>query len=370
MNAWQAGSAAPAADARLDVLVIGAGQAGLAAGYFLQRAGVKFALIERNERVGDSWRRRYDSLRLFSPRSYDALPGAVMPGDPEGYPSKDEMAGYLEAYVQRFGLPVRAGEGVTRLERGEAGGFAAHTTARRTVAARAVIAAAGAFQRAVVPAFAGALAKDVEQFTAQTYRCPAQVKARRVVVIGAGATGRQIARELAPGRDVWLAGGRAQTVLPQRVLGRDNLWWLDRAGVVRADKQSVVGRLARARDAFPGAHLRTRALRRRGVRVVGRALGAVGRRFRFAGDAEEEFGAVVWAVGYRDDASWLRIEGAVGEHGEFLEKRGVSPAAGLFYVGRSWQNNRASALVCGVGDDAAKIVARVRRFLANEKRGA
>lgn len=176
----------------LEVLVVGAGQAGLVTGYCLKDTGLAYALYESRPRLGDSWRQRYDSLVLFSTRSYSALPGLPLPGDPEGYPTKDEMADYLERYAQTFRLPVHTAEGVAQLEPSERH-FVAQTTRGQCVEAAVVIVATAAFQQPIVPAFAGRLAPDVVQHTAATYRRPAQLPPGRVLVVGDGATGRQVA---------------------------------------------------------------------------------------------------------------------------------------------------------------------------------
>jgi putative flavoprotein involved in K+ transport len=349
----------------LDVIVVGAGQAGLASGYFLQQAGVRFRLFDGSARVGDSWRRRYDSLVLFSPRWYSALPGLVMQGAPDGYPDKDEIANYLERYADRFGLPVALQERITRLE-GRGDGFIGQTSRSRHVTARAVIVATGPFQRSVIPPWAVSITSGISQLGADAYRNPGQLRARRVLVVGGGGSGRQVALELARSHEVSLSVGRRIAITPQRVLGRDVMVWFDRFGVLRADKATARGRFARAHESFPGPHLRDSALRRCGVRLRPRTVGAAADGFVFADGSRAAFDAVIWAGGYEDDARWLRVPGAVDAIGQHVENRGVSPTAGLFYVGRSWQTSRASALLCGVGSDAARMVGNVMGWLCHD----
>ena len=158
----------------VDVLLIGAGQAGLAAGYVLRNTGHSFLLLERHDRVGASWRNRYDSLKLFSSRRYSALPGAALPGDPNDYPGKDEIADYLEQYARRFSLPVSTGEGVVSL-RLQSNRFAAYTTLDRVIVARAVIIAAGPFQRSRVPAYAKDICPRVLKLTGDRYLRPTRL---------------------------------------------------------------------------------------------------------------------------------------------------------------------------------------------------
>ena len=349
----------------LDVLVIGAGQAGLALGQELRSRDLRFLLVDRNARVGDSWRQRFDSLTLFTPRAYSALPGMPLPGDPNGYPTKDEQAGYLEAYAARFELPVALATGIDALERR---GHLFHATTDRgdELTARAVVIATGAFQEPVVPAIAAGLAPEVRQLTAATYGRPADVPEGRVLVVGDGATGRQIALELGGSREVMLATGRSRRVSPDRILGRSIFWWMDRLGITRVSPESRLGRKLKATDPFPGKHLQLDRLRERGITVTGRLDRVDGRTVTFATGERADIDAVVWATGFRDRTGWVRIPGAVDARGGFLEQRGVSPVPGLWFIGRSWQTSRGSALVTGVGRDAADIASRIEAALAVE----
>lgn len=352
----------------IDVLVVGAGQAGLATGAELQRRGLTFRLFDRATRVGDSWRRRYDSLVLFSTRAYSSLPGLPMAGDPEGYASKNDVANYLEEYANVLAVPITLGDGIERVTR-HADHFAAATDRGTHVTARAVIVATGPFQRSIVPTFWSRLSPRICQLTAETYRHPSQLPDGRVLIVGAGSTGRQIAYELARRREVTLAMGRPISITPQRVLGRDVMAWFDALGFLRADKATAKGRFARAHDSFPGWHLRSTALRQHGVRLRPRLLNAHSDEFRFGDGSSDRFETVIWAMGYRDDTTWVHIPGAVDSQGRFLEARGVSPIPGLFHVGRSWQTSRASALICGVAFDAAAIVRHVTDFIGHSQRG-
>ena len=347
----------------LDVLVIGAGQAGLALGYTLKESGLRFLLVDRHERIGESWRRRFDSLTLFTPRAYSALPGLPVPGDPEGYPGKDEMADYLDAYATHFDLPVSLGTEIERLERqGEI--FLATTTDGRVLAARAVVLASGAFQEPSVPAIARQLAEDVAQLTPESYRNPAQTPTGTVLVVGDGATGRQIARELSATHRVLLSTGRPRRVSPHRVLGRSIFWWMDRLGLLRKSRESRIGRKLMLKDPFPGKDLDLGKLQRRGIDVAGRLTAVSGRQVTFTGGETAEVDTVIWATGYRDQTAWVAIPGVTNEQGAFLHERGISPVPGIFFIGRSWQWTRGSALLTGVGDDARFVTEHLTTLLA------
>ncbi len=346
----------------LDVLVIGGGQAGLAMGYHLKRADHRFQIVERNARVGDSWRNRHDSLVLFTPRAYSALPGLPLPGDPDGYPTKDEAADYLERYARHFDLPVSTETGIRSLTQVN-GGFRARTDAGEIIDAKAVVLATGAFQRPAVPAVSRQLSPDVMQLTPESYKRPGQIPPGRVLVVGDGATGRQIAAELAATHEVLLATGRPRRVSPQRILGRSVFWWMDRLGILRSSRETRVGRYLMNADPFPGKDLNLGRLRRRGVRVVGRLLEADGKDVGFAGGETAEVDAVIWAAGYRDDSRWVAIPEVKDGHGGVVHRRGVSAVPGVYFVGRSWQWTRGSALLAGVGDDAAYVARRIAERL-------
>ena len=338
----------------LDILVIGGGQAGLAMGFHLKKTPLRFQIAERHARVGDSWRNRYASLILFTPRAYSALPGLAVPGDPDGFPTKDEVADYLEAYANHFDLSVVLGSGIRRLERVD-GGFRAVTEAGQPIDSRAVVLATGAFQRPAIPPISKRLSAEVTQLAPEDYRTPDQLSPGTVLVAGDGATGRQIALELTANHEVLLAAGRPRRVSPDRILGRSVFWWMDKLGILRASRESPIGRYLMKADPFPGKRLELEQLKRRGVDVVGRVVQAEGKKVSFADRKAAEVDAVVWATGYRDDTDWVNIPEVKDDHGGFLHFRGVSPLPHLCFIGRSWQWSRGSALFAGVGEDAAYL---------------
>jgi putative flavoprotein involved in K+ transport len=348
----------------MDVLIIGAGQAGLALGYHLRATGLRFLIVDRHPRIGDSWRNRYDSLTLFTPRAYSALPGLSVSGDPNGYPTKDEIADYLEQYADRFGLPVALETGIRSLTRVDSG-FRARTDAGEIIDARTVVVATGAYQAPAIPPIAQELAADVAQLTPESYKRPGQVLPGTALVVGDGATGRQIALELAQsGSDgVYLARGRNRRVSPARLLGRSVFWWMDRLGALRASRETRIGRYLMKTDPFPGKHLSLRRLQRRGIHVVGRVVRAQGNHITFAGGEATEIATVIWATGYRDDTRWVAIPQAKDAQGGFSQEGGLSSAPGLYFIGRSWQWTRGSALLAGVGDDALYVRERIREYL-------
>ena len=214
-----------------EVVVIGGGQAGLAIGYFLARQGRRFVILEAADSVAAAWRSRWDSLLLFTPRRYDALAGLPFPGEPDGYPTRDEVIAYLERYAATFELPVELGSPVRSLKHGD-GHFVVGLDDRQLTADQVVV-ATGPFQVPNVPALADGLAPEVFQVPSTGYLRPSDVPAGTVAVVGGGNTGYQIAKELSATHRVHLAVGSRQTPLPQRILGRDLFWWLTRTGLIR-----------------------------------------------------------------------------------------------------------------------------------------
>src|SRR6266566_8862866 len=338
----------------LDILVIGAGQAGLALGYHLKATPFTFQIVDCHTRIGDSWRKRYDSLVLFTPRTYSALPGLAVPGDPESYPTKDEMADYLESYAAHFELPVLVDTPIRWLERTNEG-FRATTGAGETIDCRAVVLATGAFQQPALPLISQQLSADVLQLSPDTYTSPAQIPPGEVVVVGDGATGRHIARELTATHHVLLSTGRPRRVSPERILGKSLFWWMDKLGIVRASRESAVGKYLMKADPFPGKALELKRLGRQGVSVVGRLLHLDGKNVTFESRETAAVETVIWATGYKENTDWIAISEAKDAQGNMLHRRGVSPVPYLYLIGRSWQWTRGSALLTGVGDDAAMI---------------
>jgi putative flavoprotein involved in K+ transport len=347
---------------RVDVAVIGAGQAGLAIGHFLARAGRRFVILEAGESVATAWRNRWDSLVLFTPRAYDALPGLPFPGDPDGYPGRDEVVAYLERYARTFDLPIRFDSAVRSLKAEDGGGFVLELGDGRSVEADQVVVATGPFQVADVPSLTHVLDPALFQAHSAAYRTPSSVPAGTVLVVGGGNTGFQIGKELSATRTVHLAIGSRQTPLPQRLLGRDVFWWLTRLGLLAKSVDSRLGRRARGRDTLIGSS--PRELRRRyGVAIHPRVVGVSERTVRFADGTELDVDAVIWATGYRADHSWIDLD-ITGDDGRLRHRRGVTDIPGLYFLGLSWQHTRGSALLGFVKDDAEFIAGRIEAAAA------
>jgi putative flavoprotein involved in K+ transport len=347
-----------ASEQQTEVIVVGGGQAGLAAGYYLKRAGIPFLILEANQRLGESWRRRWDSLELFTVARYSALPGLKFPGDPEHFPGKEEVADYLEDYAREFELPVRLGSPVTSLERSN-GGYRIETGSSTgelgPYEANQVIVASGAYQRPQAPTIAEKL--SVTHLHSAEYRNPEQIPDGDVLVVGAANSGAGIAEDLAASHRVYLSRGTRLPSLPRRLLGKSLHWWGDHLGLIGASLDSWRGRTQRG-DLLVGQSLR-RLARRHGVTLVGRTVEAEGRSVRFEDGRAIEVDAVIWATGFHPDYSWIRVP-VLDEHGAPRHRRGVTEAPGLYFLGMKNQYSRGSSLIYWVKDDAQYIVERVR----------
>jgi len=342
-------------DPPLDVVLVGGSQAGLAMAWHLAQQGLRFLVLEAGPELGHTWRSRWDSLKLFTPAQYDALPGMAFPAPADTYPTKDPVVDYLQAYAAALDLPVRLNRRVTELRRvGE--GFEVRT-ADEVFHARQVVVATGPFQVPFVPPQAGKLDPSVTQVHSAAYRNPQALPEGPVLVVGGGNSGFQIAEELAASRQVDLSIGAKAPMLPQRLAGRDLFWWLTRLGLMRVSVDSRLGRRASQREFIIGTN--RRKLKGAGVRFRPRLVDAAGRTAGFADHSTlEDVGVVVWATGYRSDHAWIQIPDVVRE-GHVVHRRGVTEVPGLYFLGLSWQHTRGSALLGFVNDDATYLADRI-----------
>ena len=339
----------------LDAVVIGGSQAGLAMAWHLARQGLHFVVLEANPEIGHTWRSRWDSLTLFTPAQYDALPGMAFPAPADTYPTKDPVADYLQAYTAAFDLPVRLNARVTDLARTQEG-FEVRTD-NDVLRARRVVVATGPFQVPFTPPAARRLDASVTQLHSTGYRNSQSLPPGPVLVVGGGNSGFQIAEELAvAGRRVDLSIATKQPVLPQRLAGKDLFWWLTRLRLMRVTTESRLGRRMSSRDFIIGGS--RRRLQKKGVRFRPRLTGTDGRTAQFADGSKLDADVVIWATGYRPDYSWIHVPG-VARDGQVTHRRGVTDVPGLYFLGLTWQHTRGSALLGFVNDDAAYLADRI-----------
>lgn len=366
----------PAEERSLDVVIIGAGESGLAAGHFAQRAGLRYVILESAAVAGAAWLDRYDSLVLYTPRRFSALPGRPMPGRPGGFPTGGEVAAYLADYAAAQRLNVAYGQTVRRVSAGavRAGSGDGRAVPRRfsitasggTWRAPAVVIATGACHAPVRPAFAATLPDTAFQIHSGDYRRPDHVPNGRVLVVGAGNSGAQIGVELADaGRDVTISIGERPRYVPLTVLGRSVFCWGETLGFNRVGPDHPFVRLTFGTGEVVMGYALRRALRRGRIRAVGRTLGFDAQHGFLAADpggaaeAIGHFDAVVWCTGFRPDYRWLAVPGALDRDGRLRQRGGVGDVPGLYALGLPWMRSRVSELIGGVGRDAAWVVERI-----------
>jgi putative flavoprotein involved in K+ transport len=340
---------------RFDTIVVGGGQAGLAVGYYLAEQRRNFVILDAADRVGDSWRRRWDSLRLFTPARYDGLPAMPFPARGGYYPTKDEMADYLEVYADRFDLPVRTGVRVGSLTK--EGRYLLASAAGRFEAENVVV-ASGSLQRPQIPAFAANLDPSIAQLHSSAYRNPGHLPVGNVLVVGAGNSGAEISVELATaGRRVWLSG-RDVGRIP--FFGSRLSWWFfstvltSESRLGRKFKESGKG------GGIPLIRLTAKDILQAGVERVPRTDWVAGGKPRLEDGRILEVDAVVWATGYGPDFGWIELP-IFGKDGYPVHRRGVAEGeAGLYFLALPFQHTLTSALIGGVGTDARYIAEHLR----------
>jgi putative flavoprotein involved in K+ transport len=353
---------------RIETLVIGAGQAGLSVGYHLARRRLPFLIVDGNERVGDPWRKRWDSLRLFTPARLDGLNGMPFPAPPDSFPTKDEMGAYLESYAARFRLPVRTGTRIDRLTR-EDGRFVAVSGAQRFEAQNVVVAMSG-FQKPKVPAFAADLDPDIVQIHSRDYRNPGQLREGPVLIVGAGNSGAEIAVELSRTHPVWLSG-RPTGHVPFDIHGLAARLFLFRL-VLRGLFHRVLtvdtpmGRKVRPKILSQGGPLiRTRpgVLEAAGVRRAARTVGVRDGRPLLEDGRTLDVANIIWCCGFHAGFSWIDLP-VLGEREPLHDRGFVAREPGLYFVGLEFLYAYSSIMVHGVGRDAERVVKHIaaRRF--------
>ena len=348
---------------RVETVVIGGGQAGLSVGYQLARRGCSFVILEANGRIGDSWRKRWDSLKLFTPARYNGLEGWPFPADGWSFTTKDEMADYLEAYAARFELPVRTGVKVERLLR-DGDRFVVETQEAVFEAENVVVAMAD-FQRPSVPEFAEELDKDIVQLHSYEYRNPSQLRDGAVLVVGAGNSGAEISLDLSSTHRTWMSG-RDTGHMPFRIEGNASRLLLAPL-VLRFVFHRVltintpIGRLARPRILSRGApviRVKPGDLTSAGVERVPRVIGVRDGLPLLEDDRTLDAANVIWCTGFHPGFSWIDLP-IFGKEGPIHERGVVKSEPGLYFVGLEFLYAMSSVMVHGIGRDAEHIASHI-----------
>lgn len=343
-----------------NTIIIGGGQAGLATGYYLKQQGRDFVILDANKRIGDSWRSRWDSLRLFTPARYDGLPGMPFPASANAFPTKDEMADYLEAYAGRFELPVQTGIKVDCLSsQGDRFVIAAGDL---RFEAKNVVVAMSNYQSCRVPPLAWELDPGIVQLHSSEYRNPSQLQEGGVLIVGAGNSGAEIALEVAHSHPTWMSG-RDTGHVPFRIDGVAGRFLLTRL-VLRflfhrlLTVNTPIGRKVRQKVLSQGGWLirtRPKELAAAGIERVPRVVGVQNGRPIVEGDRIFEVANVIWCTGFHPGFSWIDLP-IFGEDGEPKHERGVVVnEPGLYFVGLHFLYAMSSVMIHGVGRDAEYI---------------
>ncbi|WP_050182490.1 flavin-containing monooxygenase [Domibacillus robiginosus] len=336
-----------------DMVIIGAGQAGLAMGYYLKKLNQSFILLDRNQAVGDEWRKRYDSLLLFTPRIYSSLPGFPLEGNPHGFPSKDELALYLKRYAERFELPLQMQTEVKNVRK-EQDHFLVQTEGG-SYEAKNIIIASGPFQTPFIPKFARDLSPDILQLHSSQYKNPGDLIDGNVLIVGGGNSGAQIAVELSDTRETYLSVSQKMKFLPLKIGNKSIFWWFDKAGILKASRHSWIGKKIQAGgDPIFGSELKG-ALARGTVIQKNRAVGGENTTIHFQDQTTLDVHNIIWSTGFVLDYGWLNVKGTLNYEGRPIHQRGVTQIDGLYFLGLPWQYRRGSALLQGVGKDAKFI---------------
>ena len=349
---------------RVETIVIGGGQAGLSVGYHLARRGLPFLILEANPRIGDSWRGRWDSLRLFTPARFDGLAGMPFPAPPNSFPTKDEMADYLASYAERFKLPVRTGVRVDRLSR--RGDAFIVTAGDRVFEAKQVVVAMADFQSSRIPAFASDLDPAIVQLHSSAYQNPSQLRDGGVLIAGAGNSGAEIAMEVARTHPTWVAGRdtghvpfRIDSIVAQAFLAPV----LFRVVFHRVlTVKTPMGRKARPKLVGKGGPLirvKPDDLARVGVQRVPRVVGAQNGLPVLEGGQTLDVTNVIWCTGFSPGFSWIDLPVLAESGGPVHEAGVVAREPGLYFVGLHFLFSFSSTMIHGVGRDADRIAAAI-----------
>jgi len=349
---------------RFQTLVIGGGQAGLSVGYHLAKRGISFAILDANQRVGDSWRNRWDSLRLFTPARYCGLPGLPFPAKGDSFPDKTELANYLESYTQHFNLPVRNGVDVERLFK-DGDKFVAVAGNLRFESDQVVVAMAN-YQAPRTPSFAQELDQEIVQLHSHDYRNPSQLQEGSVLVVGVGNSGADIAIEVARTHSTWISGKESGHIpWPiETFVARHFLIRLVRfVGHHVLSVGTPIGRKARPKmlaKASPLIRVKPNDLLNAGIERVARVVGVRNGKPLLADDRVLDVKNVIWCTGYQPGFSWIDLP-VFGEDGRPMHDRGiVKSVPGMYFVGLHFLYSMTSSTLTGVGRDAKRIVNAIR----------
>ena len=334
-----------------EFIIVGAAQAGLSMAYELKHLDKKFLVLDKEDEIGASWLRRWDSLTLFTPTEFNNLKGLEFPAQKGHYPNKYEVANYFKQYVNEFNIPVQLNTFVEHIDKHE--GIFKIETNQGEFYAEQVIVATGPFHIPYTPRFANKIDKEIYQSHSNFYKNPDKLKDGPSMVVGAGDSGYQILDEISQHseHDVYFAGDTDVSTLPQEIMGKTLWWWFTKFGYLSFSKNSWLGKyISKGKQPIIGTDVKA-ILQRKNVIPVGKCLDAEGKTIVAEKKELKDIANIVWATGYRPNFSW--IEGLeLDKDGYPVHNRGVSNSKGLYFIGLPWLHTRGSATLGGIKKDA------------------
>jgi len=343
-----------------ETIVIGAGQAGLSVGYYLKQLNQNFLILDKGREVGESWNNRYDSLVLFTPRMYDSLPGLLLEGDPQGFPTKTEIVSYLKQYADKFNLPIKLQTEVVSVQHRE-NVFHIETN-QGSFQSKNLVIATGAFHTPRIPSFSNKLSKDINQLHSTQYQNPSQLIEGNVLIVGGGNSGAQIAVEVSKEKETYLAVSNKLSFLPIVINKKSIFWWFDKLGLLKASTNSLVGKAIQKKgDPIFGYELKD-AIEKKEVFLKQRVTDGVNKQITFKDLTRLKVDNIIWATGFDSIYPWLNVKEVFNEGGKIIHHRGITNVNGLYFIGLPWQYRRGSAILQGVGFDAKYIVEHLKKF--------
>jgi putative flavoprotein involved in K+ transport len=338
-------------------IIIGAGQAGLTAGYYLLRKVRPLLILEASNEVGTSWKERYDSLVLLTPAKYNALPKFNFPLSDNQHPSKNDMALYLKHYAGFINLPVHKKQKVKLLKR-QNGEFWIESDVNSYLAENVVV-ATGAHQVPFYPELPVQATDNVYQIHSNEYKNPGQIPQGKVLVIGSGNSASDIALDLMNTHEVTLSAKRKLRFRKLYFLGKSWLWWRQKTGLMHLSANNFIGKYYQnKKEPIYGFELKKQIDAGR-INLKPAVKRMDGDEAIFSDKTGETYNAVVWATGFTTDYSWIDIPELFDAKGNLKHRKGVSNIPGLYFLGMEWQRSRSSSLIAGTARDAKYIIKKL-----------
>ena len=342
----------------MKTIIVGAGQAGLATAYYLQKQQVPYIVLEGDKYIGSSWRRRYDSLTLFTPAQFSSLPGLEFPLPRRQLPQKDQFIRYLNQYTSKFKIPVQLNKPVQKIYR-QKNNFILQTPAQEYRANQVVI-ATGPHRVPFRPRLPIS-APDLKMLHSSEYKNPAQLPLGRVLVVGGANSAADIASELSSTHDVWLSRRSKLNFADLYIFQRNVVWWSHKLGIMYLPTDSLAGKMLKSAGEPIFRKKLKHSINAGKIKLVPEVKNIHHDRVIFKDGNNKRFSTVIWATGYTTDFSWIDIPELFDQRHQPIHKKGISKVPGLYFMGMEWQRSRSSGLIAGADRDARFITSHILR---------